>query len=903
MDESATSRGDLPTGTVTLFFADVEGSTQLLHLLGARFAPARARMRELVRQAAVAHGGVEVDWAGDGAFLAFSRARDAVAAAVDMQRSLAAEPWPPDEALRLRMGIHTGEPDLGDEGYVGMDVVVASRVCAAAHGEQIVVSAATRDMAGEAPVAGASYRSLGRHRLKDIPVATQLFQLGAPGLEDEFPPLKTLAATSLPALHHRLVGRADALERIESLLHEPDVRLVTITGPGGAGKSRLALEVAANSALERPVHLVGLAPVTDPELVPEAIARALGVRESPGRPLFESIADALSGTGALLFLDNLEHLAPAAVYVAELLDRAPDIDVLATSRAPLRLSTERVLPLQPLSIADATTLFIELAAARGVVLRPEALESVRQICRRLDGLPLAIELVAARLAVLPPAEILRALGEGLALEMEGPIDLPERQRTLRAAIDWSYQRLSERQRDLHGALAVFSDGAALEDARAVAEDDAGFLADLEALVAWSLIRSDVTDGEVRLLMLETVREHALDRLSSVGELDELRRRHAERFLDLTRTAETELSGPDQVGWLDRLEREYDNLTAALDWLLSSGRAEDALRAISALERFWRAHAHVSEARRLLALGLELADTVPADVRADALWAAARQATAQSDWDAAVPMLDEALALFRTENRRRETIFALSELGFIALRQGDSEQAATLCDEALGLARDLGDARAISGVLAILIDVARTRGEHERAIAYAKEAVELRRALGDPLLIADATYHLGVAAFGADDSERAEAAFEETLALARTLGDALYTAASLCMLGTIGLLRDELEKVLARLEESLAIYAVLADDRSTAECVCALGGYAAATGHAEQAARLWGAADRLRGDSPLEYAEPAIEARFCGDLREKLGEKLLAELRAEGRQLGYDGVIAASREVVASRSSK
>jgi tetratricopeptide (TPR) repeat protein len=404
-------------------------------------------------------------------------------------------------------------------------------------------------------------------------------------------------------------------------------------------------------------------------------------------------------------------------------------------------------------------------------------------------------------------------------------------------------------------------------------------------------------------MLETVREHALDRLSSVGELDELRRKHAERFLDLTRTAETELSGPDQVGWLDRLEREYDNLTAALDWLLSSGRAEDALRAISALERFWRAHAHVSEARRLLALGLELADTMPADVRAAALWAAARQATAQSDWEGAVPMLDEALALFRTENRRRETIFALSELGFIALRRGDSEQAATLCDEALGLARDLGDARATSGVLAILIDVARTRGEHERALAYAKEAVELRRALGDPLLIADATYHLGIAAFGADDSERAEAAFEETLALARALGDALYTAASLCMLGTIGLLRNELEKVLARLEESLAIYAVLADDRSTAECVCALGGYAAATGHAEQAARLWGAADRLRGDSPLEYAEPAIEARFRGDLLEKLGEERLAELRAEGRQLGYDGVIAASREVVASRSSK
>jgi predicted ATPase/class 3 adenylate cyclase len=888
---------------VTLVFADVEGSTRLLHLLGDRFAPARARMREVVRAAASRHGGAEVDWAGDGAFLAFSSARSALAALVEIQRVLADEPSPSEEAVRLRIGAHTGEPAVGDEGYVGMDVVVAARICAAAHGDQIVVSRATRDLAGDEPIPGASYKPLGRHRLKDVPVSAQLFQLLAPDLPDDFPPLRTLSATSLPALHHRLVGRQDALARIESLLEEPDIRLVTITGPGGAGKSRLALEVAAGAALDRPVHLVGLAPVSDPDLVPNAIARAIGVRESGERPLVSAIADSLNGTSALLYLDNFEHLAPAAVHVARLLDGAPDLDVLATSRMPLRLSSERVLPLEPLSIDDATTLFVELAAARGVILHEDALASVQAICRRLDGLPLAIELVAARLAVLPPAEILRALGEGLALEMEGPVDLPERQRTLRAAIDWSYQRLTPSQRDLQGALAVFVDGAALDDARAIADAGREFLSDLEALVGWSLVRSEPADGEVRLSMLETVREHALERVRSEGRIDELRRQHAERFLELALNAESELAGPEQARWLDRLEREFDNLGAALDWLLASGRAEDALRATAALTRFWRAHGHVSEARRWLAVGLDLAGDTSTDVRADALWAAARQATAQSDWDAAVPMLEEALALFRAETRRRETIFALSELGFIALRRGNSDRAASLCDEALGLARDLGDPRAISGVLAILIDVARTREEHEGALEYAKEAVELRRALGDPLLIADATYHLGVAAFDAGDAERAEAAFEETLELARALGDALYTAASLCMLGTIGLLREDLEKVLARLEESLAIYAVLSDDRSTAECVCALGGYAAATRHAEQAARLWGAADRLRGDSPLEYAEPAIEARFRPDLLEKLGEERFAELRAEGRQLGYEGVIAASREVVASRMSE
>ena len=433
----------------------------------------------------------------------------------------------------------------------------------------------------------------GHHRLKDVPAAAQIFQLVAPGLREDFPPLKTLTATSLPALHHRLVGRADALARVEGLL-ESGVRLVTITGPGGAGKSRLALEVAARAALDRPVHLVGLAPVIDAELVPSAIARAIGARESGDRSMLESVADSLNGAGALVFLDNLEHLPTATAPVAELLDLVPDLQILATSRAPLRLSTEHVHPLAPLSIEDATTLFVELAAARGVLLQESALASVHEICRKLDGLPLAIELVAARLAVLPPAEILRALGEGLALEMEGPVDLPERQRTLRAAIDWSYGRLSPSQRALAGALAVFADSGSLDDVRTVARAGPGFLRDLEALVGWSLVRGESTDGELRLSMLRTVREYALEHANADGRLEGLQQRHADRFLELALEAEAELAGMEQAAWLNRLEGEFDNVGAALDCLLS-GRVEDALRAISALERFWRAHAHVREA--------------------------------------------------------------------------------------------------------------------------------------------------------------------------------------------------------------------------------------------------------------------------------------------------------------------
>ena len=860
MNALDSSRRPLPSGTVTLLFADVEGSTRLLYVLKERFAPARARMRQLVREAASAHDGSEVDWAGDGVFLAFARAQDALAAAARIHRTLAAEPWPDDEPHRLRIGIHTGEPELGAEGYVGMDVVIASRICAASHGEQIVVSRATCDIAGEEPLPGASFRALGRHRLKDVPEALQLFQLVAPDLRSDFPPLKTLSATSLPALHHRLVGRADALARVEELLSS-DARLITITGPGGAGKSRLALEVAAGAATERPVHLVGLAPVAEPELVPGAIARALGVREPAAGTLIEAIAARLNGTRALLYLDNLEHLAAAVVHVAELLDRASDLQILATSRMPLRLSTERILPLEPLTLENATTLFVELAAARGVVLQPNALESVQEICRRLDGLPLAIELVAARLVVLPPAEIVRALGEGLALRMEGPVDLPERQRTLRAAIDWSYQRLTEGQRALHGTLAVFADSASLADARAVAHGGDAFLQDLEALVGWSLVRSEAADGEVRLSMLETVREYALDRLRAEDQFDRVRGEHAQYFLELALSAEAELSGPDQTAWLDRLESEYDNLTTTLDWLLSSGRVEDALRAVSALERFWRAHAHVSEARRWLALGLDLAVDAPAEIRADALWTAARQAAAQSDWSSAVELLDEALPLFRADGRGRQVVFTLSELAFLFLRLDALDRAAAFAEESVDAARPLDDPRATSAALLTLGEIRSSQGQHESALEHIEESVVLRRELGDSLLITNAVHNLGWVAFLAGDYKRARTAFDESLSRARRIGDALHTAEALRMLGELDLFDGAVDTAEERIRESLVIYTDVGSNPDRAASLTALAGVAALRGLADEAERLFTEADELRGGAPLEAPELAVVARF------------------------------------------
>jgi predicted ATPase/class 3 adenylate cyclase len=894
MAGSADSRKRLPSGTVTLLFADIEGSTRLLHTLGDRFASVRARMREHVRAAATSHGGHEVDWAGDGVFLAFPRARNAVAAATELQQALAREPWPTGSALRLRVGIHTGEPELGDEGYIGMDVVIAARICAAGHGDQVIVSRATRDLAGSEPVLGSSFRSLGRHRLRDVPNPEQLFQLVGPDLPDAFPPLRTLGGATLPALHHRLVGRGSDLSAINDLLSRPDVRLVTITGPGGAGKSRLALEVAGVAAVERPVQLVGLAPISDPDLVPAAIARVVGVRESPEHPLMDVVGDALSGTGTLLVLDNLEHLPTAAGHVGRLLDRAHDVTLLTTSRVPLRLSGEHVVPLGALPIDDAAELFAELAAARGVVLQEDALPSVREICRRLDGLPLAIELVAARLVVLPPAQILEALDEGLALEMEGPIDLPERQRTLRATIEWSYGLLTSRQRELHEALAVFAGGCTLADARVIAGSGPRFLADLESLVALSLLRSDVADGEVRLSMLETVRGHAVSRLELEGRFEDLRKRHAERFLELAAQAEEQLAGPRQSAWLARIEGELDNIRAALDWCLSSGRVEEALRATSALGRFWRAHGHVREARRWLAMGLALANDLPDDVRADALWTAARQATAQGDFDHAVPLLEEAAATFRRLGHSRQAAFALSELGWVVLERGETDEAEALCTDALALADESGDARARSGALRVLSDVFAARNDLRRAIELQEEALALRRALADPLLISDATYHLGVSFFRCGEVDKARQAFEESLALARGLGEASQQAAALFMLAELDLLAGELERAETQVRESLAVYTRVENDRDRAECLVVLAGIAVAKKSFDEAARLLGAADALRGDAPPDLYEKPVLERFQPELEAALGEERFARLRAEGARLGTETSI---REVV------
>ncbi len=576
----------------------------------------------------------------------------------------------------------------------------------------------------------------------------------------------------------------------------------------------------------------------------------------------------------------------------ELLDAAPDVKLLVTSRVPLRLSAEHVVPLPPLAVHDASELFTELAAARGIVLREDTLSSIEEICRRLDGLPLAIELVASRLVILPPAQVLEALKHGLALEMEGPVDLPERQRTLRATLDWTYALLSDRQRELHETLAVFSGGCSLTGLRVLVESRPALFGDLEALVAWSLLRSDVADGDVRFSMLETVREHALARLESSDRLIGLRQRHGERFLELATQAEVELEGPQQAGWLERVEVELDNFRAAFEWALANGRVEETLRAVSALGRFWRARGHIAEARRWLSRALaEATDDVPRDVIANALWWSARQAAAQDDLDAEVPDLEAALKLFRELELPRETAYVLGELGWIALQQGDQARAEALCSEALEVARETGDAATIAGQLNYLADVFSARGDHLRALAAHEEALELRRSVGDPLQVANSTYNLGIAAFENGEIERARKAFEETHALAKRLSDVLHTAAADFMLAEVALHEGDTDEVELRILRCLAVYTELGSDRSRAECLVVLGGSAAERGRFEDAARLFGAASALRGDAPVNRFERPVLDRYGPDLTSRLGEGRVSELGREGAGIGVDALVA------------
>ena len=594
-EQGTSAPRNLPTGTVTLLFTDIEESTHLLQQLGDRYGSLLAEYRHLLQASFQEWNGYEVDSRGDAFSVAFARATDAVVAAVEVQRALASHPWPEGVALRVRMGLHTGEPALTSDGYVGLDVHRAERIMRAGHGGQVLLSQTTAHLVEQDLPDDVTLRDLGEYRLKDLGRPKRLFQLVISGLPADFPPLETLDSYphNLPVQLTPFIGREQEVTAVCDLLRREDVHLLALTGPGGTGKTRLALQAAAelSDLFTDGVFFVNLAPISDPALVVPTIAETLGIRERADQSLLERLKEHLRQKQMLLLLDNFEQVVSAAAQVVELLVACPQLKVMVTSREvphvrarhefavpPLPLPDLKHLPdLAALSHFAAVALFISRAQAVKPDFQMTATNAhaIAEICARLDGLPLAIELAAARIKLLPPQALLARLSQRLGVLTSEALDVPERQQTLRNTITWSYQLLDAQEQRLFRALSVFVAGCTLEAIEAVcaALEDVSeqVLEAVASLIDKSLLQQTEQEGEEpHLVMLETIREYGLEALKTSGEMEATRRAQAVYYLRLAEEAEPELTGPQQIMWLERLEREHENLRAALHWSLEQG---------------------------------------------------------------------------------------------------------------------------------------------------------------------------------------------------------------------------------------------------------------------------------------------------------------------------------------------
>ena len=810
---------ELPRGTVTFLFTDVEGSTRLLRELGAdAYATALGDHRRVLRAAFAEHGGVEVDTQGDAFFVAFASPGDAIAAAAAAQAGLAGR------RVRVRMGIHTGTPRVTDEGYVGEDVHRAARIAAAGHGGQVLVSKEARDLAG------AELADLGEHRVKDFAEPVWLFQLGS----ERFPPLRTISNTNLPRPVSAFVGRERERAEVTALLRDGG-RLVTLSGPGGSGKTRLALETAVElvPSFANGVFWIGLATFRDPALVPAAIAETLGAKED--------LAASVGQRELLLLLDNFEQVVEAAPALADLLEACPNLRMLVTSRELLRVRGEVTYPVPPLAEREA----VELFCLRS---RVEPSPEVAELCSRLDNLPLAVELAAARTAALSPAQILERLARRLDL-LEGGRDAEARQRTLRATIGWSYDLLDPAEQELFAGLAVFRGGCTLEAAEAVVHAD---VATLQSLVEKSLVRHT----HERFWMFETIREFALERLAERPDAEQLCEAQARRIFALAKAAEPQLGGAEATAAMQLLDSERDNIRAALEWAYDRGDAALALGIAAPLERYWWLRGS-REGLAWFERGLA-GPGVPDELRAD----------------------------------------VLAAVGGTAYFTGDLERAIELFLEGLELARGLGDRRRTARMLARLGPPLYVAGRAEEGERYAEEAVAINRELGYGFGLVESLHILSGGYRIRGDLAGAQEVLEESLRIAYEIEDDVWVGYDLGMLAFVVRLRGDLERAW-----TLMCDAVLRA-RQRSDPFQLLGGFAelaviaALRGDRRRAALLWGAAERIEGE-----LGPSLFAAERDELAAQLGERdeAFERLVAEARALDLDAVVARAVEPPFARS--
>ena len=815
------ARNDLPAGTVTFLFTDVEGSTKLLHELGSEaYAEALAEHRRVVRSAFARHGGVQVDTQGDALFVAFPTAPGALEAARKAQEALA------QGLIRVRMGVHTGEPHLTEEGYVGPDVHKGARIAAAGHGGQVLLSKETRDLVS------VEVMDLGEHRVKDFAEPVWIFQLGS----ERFPPLKTISNTNLPRPASSFVGRERELEDVVSLLRDA-ARLLTLTGPGGSGKTRLAIEAAAELVPEfkNGTYWVELASVRDPALVTETIAQALGAKDG----LVEHVGE----REVLLLLDNLEQVVEAAPELAQLVEACPNLKLLVTSRELLRVRGEVEYAVPPLNEPEAVELFCERAHA-------QADATIAELCRRLDTLPLAIELAAPRAQVLSPQQILDRLAQRLDL-LKGGRDAEARQQTLRATIEWSYDLLSKEEKTLFARLSVFRGGCTLEAAEEVADAD---LDTLQSLVDKSLVRHT---GD-RFWMLETIREYAVERLEELAEADDIRRRHARRFLALAEEAEPHLRRYWSGQWLAKIEREHDNLRAVLDQLEASGESELALQLAGAVWWFWDSRGHQEEGRRRVDSALQ-AEERPTGARARALNGAAA----------------------------------------LAVDSGDTATARLRAEEALALNRALGDRWGAAYSVYLLAHAAAFEADWKTAEGLFEESRRLFGELGDQHYTLDSTRKLAWTYESLGDRERARAMHEANLLRARAERNEHEVALTLGPLARYAIRDGRVEEAISLLKESLRINRDVGGLWATANDLRTFARVLAVKGRAAAAARILSGA-KVRHQEMGFRMDPLVEKfdeETMSIIRMLLDEAALAEAGEQGRALTLDEAVALALETL------
>jgi predicted ATPase/class 3 adenylate cyclase len=811
----------LPSGTVTFLFTDIEGSTRLLDELGERYTEVLGEHRRVLREAFSEHGGVEVDTQGDAFFFAFARAGDAVSAAGAAQDALV------DGPVRVRMGIHTGEPVVTDEGYVGIDVHRAARIMGAGHGGQVLLSETTRQLLDSTLV----LRELGDHRLKDLTAPQRLYQLG----DGDFPQLKTLYRTNLPIQPTPLVGRERELEEAGALIRSH--RLVTLTGPGGSGKTRLGLQLAAETIEQFPdgVFWVPLQALRDPALVERAIGMSVGADDG----LIEYLGD----KRLLVLVDNFEQVIEAAPTVSSLLAGTPNTKVVVTSREPLHIESEHRYPVAPLPEQDAAVLFVERARAVAPGFRPAA--AVGEICRRLDGLPLAIELAAARVALLDPDELLTRLDRRLPLLSSRSRDTPERQQTLRATIEWSYELLEPSEQELFRRLAAFRGSFTVEAAEAVCGAD---LNTLESLVLKNLARRW---GSGRLGMLDTIREFALEQLESSPECEEVRRRHAEFFLAVAESANLNAGKLRPGGQrLDIALAEWDNIRGTLAWAVRSGAVSLGLAVATAVEQLWVLD-DPREGMRWFQRLLERpeAEGVALELRAHALRAYGSSTDISGDDDAAKRLYEQSLDLFDRLGDEHGRAVLLHRLGISAMRRGDLVRARGLVEESREIHERTGDRWGEAQTLGTIGAILRDGGDEERAFEL----------------------------------------IERSAALAREVGVLWWEAGMLAELAQLSLSAGRVDEAETSARKSLVLAGQMRDRAGRIFGVGTLACVAAARAQFELAGRLWGAIEDEDAGAPLggwRRHRQACERR----VRDAAGPEF-DSARAEGRRLTLDDAVA------------